>query len=489
MPYLQDYKNLLQKTAIHTKMGSWELDIANNTVYWSDVTKKIHEVDQNYTCDVNEAINFYKDPHSRELITHSLNEAIDKKINFDVKLKITTASNKTKWVRAIGIPVFEKDKCTSVYGLFQDIDETEIKQQELDKQIQITNDIFLNTSIGIVICKLDGKIVKVNKGLAKILGYTISELKKLTYKDFTHPDDLQTSIKGIQELNLKKVKSFSTEKRYIKKNGEIAYVFLVLSSILDRNKQPTQLLGQVIDLTDQYKSKQELTSYLNITKDQNQRLLNFAHIVSHNLKSHSGNLKMLLELINIEYPELNENELIPLFSQAVDSLSDTVKHLNEVVMVHTSDKKSFQSLNLYKYISKTIESLSALIKLDDVGMHLEVDMNLNIKAIPAYLESVLLNLLSNAIKYKSPNRKLIIQILTFIDDEFVTLQVIDNGLGIDLNKHRSKIFGMYKTFHNHKESRGIGLFITKNQIEAMGGSIDVQSEVNKGSKFIIKFKK
>ncbi|WP_229338429.1 ATP-binding protein [Christiangramia sediminis] len=68
------------------------------------------------------------------------------------------------------------------------------------------------------------------------------------------------------------------------------------------------------------------------------------------------------------------------------------------------------------------------------------------------------------------------------------LEIGDNGLGIDLNKHRSKLFGMYKTFHTHKDSRGIGLFITKNQVEAMGGKIEVESELNKGTTFKIYFK-
>ena len=70
----------------------------------------------------------------------------------------------------------------------------------------------------------------------------------------------------------------------------------------------------------------------------------------------------------------------------------------------------------------------------------------------------------------------------------MTLLVQDNGLGIDLERHRKKLFGMYKTFHKHPDSRGIGLFMTKNQIEAMGGFIDVESKVDEGSIFYVNFK-
>jgi sensor histidine kinase regulating citrate/malate metabolism len=77
---------------------------------------------------------------------------------------------------------------------------------------------------------------------------------------------------------------------------------------------------------------------------------------------------------------------------------------------------------------------------------------------------------------------------TRIEGDFVVLDIKDNGLGIDLKKHKAKLFGMYKTFHNNKEARGIGLFITKNQVEAMGGKIEVESTVNKGTTFKIYMK-
>ena len=67
------------------------------------------------------------------------------------------------------------------------------------------------------------------------------------------------------------------------------------------------------------------------------------------------------------------------------------------------------------------------------------------------------------------------------------LSISDNGLGIDLKKHKNALFGMYKTFHKNQNARGIGLFITKNQVEAMGGKIEVSSELNKGTTFKIYF--
>jgi signal transduction histidine kinase len=103
------------------------------------------------------------------------------------------------------------------------------------------------------------------------------------------------------------------------------------------------------------------------------------------------------------------------------------------------------------------------------------------------LESIFLNLITNAIKYKQLGRKPVIFIQTYQQNDQSFMEVSDNGMGIDLEQYGEKMFGMYKTFHRNPDAKGIGLFITKNQVETMGGSISVTSTVNIGTTFKIKF--
>ncbi|WP_437371467.1 sensor histidine kinase [Maribacter litoralis] len=109
----------------------------------------------------------------------------------------------------------------------------------------------------------------------------------------------------------------------------------------------------------------------------------------------------------------------------------------------------------------------------------------NVNYNPIYLESIFLNLISNAIKYRSPDRVPKIFISSKQENEKTLLEFKDNGVGIDLKSHGHKLFGLNKVFHKHPEAKGIGLFITKAQILAMGGSITVESEVNVGSTFFV----
>ena len=114
--------------------------------------------------------------------------------------------------------------------------------------------------------------------------------------------------------------------------------------------------------------------------------------------------------------------------------------------------------------------------------------DINIQIVPAYLDSILMNFITNGVKYKHPDREPTLKFSTEKKGEYTLLNIEDNGLGIDLDKYGSKLFGMYKTFHTNKDSRGIGLYITKNQVEAMHGKIEVESKLGEGTKFKVFFK-
>ena len=98
-------------------------------------------------------------------------------------------------------------------------------------------------------------------------------------------------------------------------------------------------------------------------------------------------------------------------------------------------------------------------------------------------------LISNAIKYRSPERQLIVNIESYEEGNYSCLINKDNGLGIDLKKYRSRVFGLYNQFHDHVKGKGTGLYLVKAETEALGGNIQIESEVNIGTTFKIYFPK
>jgi signal transduction histidine kinase len=138
-------------------------------------------------------------------------------------------------------------------------------------------------------------------------------------------------------------------------------------------------------------------------------------------------------------------------------------------------------------MDKVIQSLEGELIRSGASITFEFNKAPTVIYSRAYMESIMLNLMSNAIKYRSPDRKPTIHLESSIEGNTVQLRVSDNGLGIDMRKHGDKLFGLHKTFHGNKEARGVGLFLIKTQVEALGGSIQATSTVGKGTTFMINF--
>lgn len=474
-------QDLLSRAMDIARMGSWEIDVKNNTVSVSDNLRKILGMPDGYVLQRGELISRMPLQTHREAVERITREAISQGKSYDVEFELPTFNNRMIWMRSVGIPLFENGVCVKIYGFLQDVTEKNQTLQNLAFQENLFRQTFENAPIGIALVSLQGKWLKVNGNIPKMLGYTDAELLELTFQDITHPEDLEVDLSYVNDLLSGKVESYSIEKRYLHKNGSVVWGLLAVSLIRDSQGEPQYFVSQINDITERKEQ------YATI-QDQNNRLLNFTYIVSHNLRSHSANMTLLINLIKEEKLTREEDPYLPLLEKACNNLSETILHLNSVTQIHTRTEEQLRQLNLYEYIEKAIENIRALAIETNTTIENNADTTITIMAVPAYLDSVILNFLTNAIKYRRADTAPVIKIRTIQHLHHTELQIEDNGLGINLKKFSEKIFGLYKTFHGNKDARGIGLFITKNQIEAMGGSIEVESEINQGTTFKIFFK-
>ena len=358
---LQKSEYLLAEAGKMARVGVWELYTNPPQLTWSKEVCHIHEVPENFTPDLNTAINFYSPP-AIPIIQQAVNEALSLGTPFDLELKIITATQKEIWVRAIGKPILDKKtkEIIGVRGVFQDINEQKEKQIAIDESTKI------------------------------------------------------------------------------------------------------------------------ITS-------QNKRLVNFAHIVSHNLRAHAANLSLSIELQADETDPVQKTKLQENIQKISTSLNETIAHLTDLVVAQTETHEIKKRVVLDKVMEHVEAVLQAEIHESKATLKVNFSKCAEIDFVPAYLESILLNFTSNALKYRNPNVPLVITIESDMEAGKPVLQVSDNGLGIDLTKHGEHLFGMYKTFHGNPNARGIGLFMTKNQVESLGGKICVESEPNKGTVFKIHF--
>lgn len=401
----------------------------------------------------------------------------------------------------LGVSMVKDSEGKILYFISQIVDITAQKTFEIQLAKTIAyNQALLDasTQVAIIGTDTDGIITTFNEGAEQLLGFDAEELinketpqlihlreevEKVAQKHFEETAEI---IEGFDVFvhDAKKGKAITKEWTYRRKDG-ITFPVLLSVTAIKQKDTITGFLGMATDITQMKQVEQETLALLAIAESQNERLKNFAYIVSHNLRSHSGGISTLIELIAYEYPDFSQTEFYDYLKKSSNNLTETIQHLTDVVQINLSNKEKLETVSLKTVIDNNINSLITQANKQNITITNEVNVDTSVLAIPAYLDSIIMNFITNAIKYNSPERESYLKIQTEKTKKYVILKFIDNGLGIDLKKHGSKLFGMYKTFHNHSDSRGIGLFITKNQIESMNGKIEVESEVNCGTTFKI----
>lgn len=492
-------EQILNSANAVTKVGTWEVDLVKDTIHWSRITREIYEVDQDYVPNMATAIAFYKEGRSRELLRSAIQAGIEQGTPWDLELELVTQRGREIWTRSVGHAEYSNGVCKRLFGIFQDIDEKKQNEVSLNKANEELKAIFNSDYVSIIGTDTTGIITHFNKGAERILCYSSEEvIGKFTPVLFHIQQEIEDRGNHLSEQYRKDVRGFdvfveeakhkeydSHEWTYVRKNGTQLPVQLVVTAMRDTKQNITGFLGIAVDISEVKRAHDEIHKLLEITTEQNQRLKSFAHIVSHNLRSHSGNFAMLLDILKKSNEEFASDEIFSMLVSASDSLKETIGHLNDVVVMNLSINQNLVPISLYDAYLIAESSINVLATNENVRIYNELHRDTLILGVPAYVESILLNLLTNGIKYRSRERESYIRISDEIVDKSVVVTVVDNGVGIDLERYGSKLFGMYKTFHGNEDARGIGLFLTKNQIESLGGTIHVESVVNVGTTFKI----
>jgi PAS domain S-box-containing protein len=351
---------------------------------------------------------------------------------------------------------------------------------KLDREKDQYKKFFELSSELLVIANTDGFIKKASSSFTKALHYSESEILSTPLLKFVDPADVTTVEEELAKL-AKGIPLVAFQVRLKTKKGETRD--FIWSCTPDASTG--ELFAAGYDITELKEARQvrAMAEKLNV---QNKQLASFAHIISHNLRSPVNNLTALLKLHQTAKPE-EQAEFFDKFEKVSQHLSTTLDDLSESLRIKEEIDKDREHLQFEDVLIKTKEILTGQILESKVIITHEFKNASTIEYPRIYLESIFLNLLSNAIKYRSPKRGLRIHVETRLQDKSLILWIEDNGQGIDLNRYGEHLFGFYKSFHSQKDSKGVGLFLTKTQVEAMGGTISVQSEVDKGSIFKINF--
>ena len=375
-------------------------------------------------------------------------------------------------------------------GAIQDV----TKQKEEEQRLRLLETVITQSKDAVMITDIDTSknvipnIIFVNSAFTDMTGYPADEVigKSLEIlfgkkSDILEFDKLRTAVQEYKECFVETIS--------YKKSGEEFWINFSMIPVTDKEGEHSHWISIQRDVTVEKEREKEREQLIRELTQNNKDLKQFSYITSHNLRAPLSNLTGLLNLIEeipIEDSELKE--IINGFSKSTHLLNETINDLVKVIIIKDNPSVQKEKLFIKDVFENVFNQLSFLISSNKPILKINLEVETIFDINKSYLESIFLNLLTNAINYREPSRQLRITIATKVEDNNLFMTFKDNGIGIDLEKNNDKIFGLYQRFHNYPESKGLGLYLVKSQVESMGGTISVDSIVGKGTTFTIVFK-
>lgn len=330
-----------------------------------------------------------------------------------------------------------------------------------------------NSQGGVIITDHNGLTIWVNESIEKITGYKREEF--LNKKPGELLQGKETSESTVQFISdqIKSGKSFKQEILNYSKDGSKMWLNLEIFPLRDE-------LGEISHYVGIQHNISELV-------DKNEKLENFNYLVSHDLITQANNIKSLTTLLS-KKTALQTNKYFILLEKSANRLSNTLIGLKSLLDFKKT-KKSYslpvEKVNVHEIVEKIRETFNTQYDTTRMTLANQIPTNTIVRTNVIYMESILLNLLSNTIRYRHPERDLFVSVEAVSKNGYIDLEISDNGLGMDLESDGDRIFKIFSTFHNHVEGTGLGLYLVKQQVEALGGTITVESYPENGSTFMV----
>ncbi|MES2371894.1 MAG: ABC transporter substrate-binding protein [Bacteroidota bacterium] len=342
-------------------------------------------------------------------------------------------------------------------------------------------------SDGIVICDQHLRFIQANSAALTLLGYTKEELSNLRLPDLLVIKGTDPSLR-LQELNTGQ--DLLSERVAKRKDGSFFTIEIHSNRLSNGN-----YLGFVRDITERKnqeaekeKRAAEREMLIYELTNTNRELKQFSYITSHNLRAPVTNLIAITRLIDLTtIPDPETRQLIQGFTTSTRQLNETLDDLIRILIIKENTTQSLEIVSFEEAFQHTRNSILFIIEKAGAVIRTDFSACSEISYNRSYMESIFMNLVSNSIKFAYPGRTPEIDIYTEIINGQPRLIFKDNGSGFDMKKTKDRLFGLHQRFHNHPESKGVGLYLIHSQITSLGGTIEAHSEVGVGTTFIVRF--
>ena len=403
----------------------------------------------------------------------------------DFVVRLRTKKGQPKLIHINSNLVFDsKDKPIAAEGILRDITEESKMRSLLEDQREQLSLIVNYSPIGIILSG-GGVIKNTNKAFQNMLGYTQEEVLNLTAMDLFPNEDLETFSHLLLEMDKGITNHAEQIQKIKKKDGSLITVKLNITALTDRTGKHPYRLSLVEDISDKLRIEKQKEQLMIRLEKSNQQLHEYAHVVSHDLKSPLRSIFALISWIKEDNVDVFNDESLKNFS-LIESTLEKMENLINGILSYSSIKRNRKEETLID-LHKLVENILHLVYIPD-HIHISIARELpKIKGESIRLQQLFQNIISNAIKYIDKEKG---EVLIDYKEEgnYWVFSVKDNGIGIPKEYHK-KIFGMFQSLVPSIDSTGIGLSIVKKIVDLYGGSVYLESEEGIGTSFFVKLKK
>lgn len=413
------------------------------------------------------------------------------------ELQAYSKSGATFYEEIMVAPILSKGKIIRIISINKDVsNERKLSKQLQDnlEQIQVINDNTPNITWKIELTP-EGKYVNsyISKSAEEFLHLPQGTIGGDVFKLFSYVDEeyQKLALSRLDQL-LKNTGTFGTVSYKVNKGeGSTAWFQTTARSAI--NEKNIVVYGSTIDISSLKQqeealihSKNNLKQLLNQTTVQNKRLRDYAFIVSHNIRNSVANIMGLNDLLQ---EEPTNDEYLEMMQSSVSNLDSTIRSLNELIAFeNTLENKEKTDCNIHEAVQRVLKLRQYTIRERQAQVSVKIPKDLTVKAIPAFFESIFDNLIGNALKYGVNDDQKDLDIYAHKTEQGIEIGVQDYGIGIDMEKNGAKLFEPGSRFHSLSiDGKGLGLFLIKNQIEALNGEIKVISKPGEGALFKVYF--
>lgn len=482
--YLQ---HLLDETSKISRVGGWEMEVESGKVAWTKQAYSLFGIPTGEDLTLDKTMAFYAPDH-QSVIVEAFQSLLNKGIPFDLEVKMRTAEQKEMWVRLIGEGEMVNNKVILAKGTMQDITaikETEAEAREAADRLRLATEA---AGLGIYDWDIrrnrllwDKQMLEIY-GIEKELSQGTAEMSYDEWKARLYPGD-PSGDEGVLRKSLSQ-KQVDAEFRIMLPSGEIKWIKSYANVFHDDEGNPIRLIGVNWDISPLKQIEEVLRSNNTELNKANQELDHFVYSTSHNLRAPLTSILGIVGLIRAYQDPAAYREYIQLIEKSVHKLDETIREITNYSR-NTRMEVALELVNFDELIREVIESLSFVESAGKIHISYISPTDVEFYSDSSRLKMIFTNLLSNAIKYADPDKEdSFIHIELSQKGEGIVARVKDNGIGI-APEYQEKIFNMFFRASTRSSGSGLGLYIVKEAVQKLEGSIQLQSQQGEGSEFIV----